>query len=116
VLAEALAKEANTSPQLGFVSGGVSPAQAADPLTLEALAQEKITWRGKPKDLLRVGLADIYVLMGEDVELPAQLEKSRVIRWDIPSPGGKGPAAYRKTVSLLKEKIAGLMGEVSQSA
>ncbi len=114
VLAEALAKEMNTSPKLGFVSAGVSPVEVVDLETVKVLGEENITWRGKPKDVKRIGPVDIFVLMGPEVELPAELEKPAVIKWDIPDPRGKEPAEYRRVVQVLKQKIAELIQEVGQ--
>lgn len=114
VMAEALAKEMNTSPKLGFVSGGIKPAESVDPDTLEALSAENITWRGKPKDVSRIGLADIVVLMDPAIEIPPVLEKAeQIIRWDIPNPRGKGPQAYQSLITSLKDKVKKLMKEVS---
>lgn len=115
VMAEALAKEINESPMMGFVSAGVSPAGAVDPDTVEALGAVNITWRGKPKDVARIGRVDIFVLMAPEVELPAELEKCRIIRWDIPDPGGKGSEEYQRVLQMLKGKIAELIGEVSKN-
>ncbi|MCL6611974.1 MAG: hypothetical protein K6T66_10605 [Peptococcaceae bacterium] len=115
VLAEALAKEINTSPKLGFVSAGVSPGSAVDQGAVDALGAEGIAWRGKPKDLSRIGAADIYVLLGPEVDLPPGLEKARVIRWDIPDPRGKDPAGYRRVINILREKIADLIREVDEN-
>ncbi|MFZ5649860.1 MAG: hypothetical protein ACOY4I_03255 [Bacillota bacterium] len=114
VMAEALAKEINESPRLGFVSAGVSPAGAVDPEAVEALGAENINWRGKPRDVVRIGQVDIFVLMGPEVELPPQIE-GRVIRWEIPRPGGKGAEEYRRLVQIIKEKIAELVGEVTEN-
>lgn len=114
VMAEALAKEINESPRLGFVSAGVSPDGEADPEAVEALGAENITWRGKPKDVARIGQVDIFVLMGPEVELPPQIE-GRVIRWEIPDPAGKGAGEYRRVMQIIKEKITGLIGEVNEN-
>ncbi|MFZ5633332.1 MAG: low molecular weight phosphatase family protein [Bacillota bacterium] len=115
VMAEALAKEINSSPRLGFVSAGVRPAAAADTGAVEALGAENITWRGRPKDLVRIGAVDVFVLMGPEVELPAEMEKAGIIRWDIPDPRGKDPAEYRRVVNILKEKISRLIREVGEN-
>ncbi|MFZ5595520.1 MAG: low molecular weight phosphatase family protein [Bacillota bacterium] len=115
IMAEALAKEINTSPMLGFVSAGISPGGAADPAAVEAMAAQNIVLRGKPKDVMRVGLADIYVLMGPEVYLPEDLEKkARVIRWDIPDPGEKGAEEYQRVIEMLKEKISNIIEEAGE--
>lgn len=115
VLAAALAKEINTSLKLGFVSAGTRPAEAPDPQTLATLEAENITWRSKPKDVSMVGVADIFVLLDPEVELPEQLaERARVIRWDIPRPGGEDAESYRRLARLIKEKVTGLIKEVEQ--
>jgi len=115
VLAEALAKELNTSPKLGFVSAGVNPAGAADPVTVELLAQENIAWRGKPKDVARVGLADIFVLMEHDLEIPSELsERAKVLKWDIAKPAGNNVEEYKKVAAVIRNKVAELIKEVDQ--
>lgn len=115
VMAAALAREINTSPKLGFVSAGVRPAVAPDPQTLETLEAENITWRGKPKDVAMVGMADIFVLLDPEVELPEQLaERARVIRWDIPRPGEKGVEDYPQLLELIKTRVTELIKEVEQ--
>lgn len=81
---------------------------------MEAPGAENINWRGKPKDVTRIGQVDIFVLMGPEVELPPQIE-GRVIRWEIPHPGGKGAEEYRRVVQTIKEKIAELIGGVSEN-
>lgn len=103
VMAEALAKEINTSPRLGFISAGVRPSEAADPGAVEFLEAENIAWRGRPKGLARIGAVDLFVLMGPEVELPGELEKVETIRWDIPDPRGKGPGEYRRVVEPAPE-------------
>lgn len=115
VLAEALAKDINTSPKLGFVSAGTRPADTADPAAAEALEGESITWHGKPKDVARIGLADIFVLMGPEVELPEELKRTRVMQWDIPNPRGKGSGEYRQAIQILREKITELIREVEEN-
>lgn len=114
MMAEALAKEINTSPRLGFVSAGIRPSEAADPGAVEALGAENITWRGKPKDLARIGAVDVFVLMGPEVELPEDLKKVETIRWDIPDPGGNGSGEYQRVLNILKEKIGRLIEEVDE--
>lgn len=115
VLAEALAKDINTSPKLGFVSAGTCPADFVEPVAVEALGAKNIIWHGKPKHLARIGLADIFVLMGPEVELPEELKKTRIIQWDIPDPRGKGFEEYQQVVSILKEKITELIQEVEEN-
>lgn len=115
VLAEALAKDINTSPKLGFVSAGTSPVDSVESLVIEALAAENITWHGKPKNITRSGLADIFVLMGPEVELPEELKKARFIQWTVPNPAGKGLDDYREVIKILKEKITALMREVEEN-
>lgn len=112
VLAEALAKEMNTSPKLGFVSGGISPAGAIDAQTVEVLGKENISWRGRPKDVARIGAADFNVLMGPEVEIPKELIRGEVIQWDIRNPNGKGLGEYQQLLNILKEKVAKLIKEV----
>jgi len=70
VLAEALAKEMNTSPKLGFVSGGISSADAVDPQTMEALGKENISWRGKPKDVARISIIHVVNAKKETYNFP----------------------------------------------
>jgi len=113
VMAEALAKEINTSSNIGFVSGGTSPNDTADTQTVEVLGKENIPWRGRPKDVARIGVADLYVMMGPEVEIPKELIKGEVIQWDIPNPVGKGLQEYQQVASMLKEKVAELIKEVS---
>jgi len=112
VMAEALAKDLGISPRFGFVSAGTDPADAVEPGTLAALAAENITWHGKPKPLTRIGLADIFVLMGPEVELPEEFTRTRVVRWDVPDPAGGDAASYRLVTGILREKIAELVKEV----
>lgn len=114
VMAEALAREINTSHKLGFISAGVSPSAVIDPLTLEALGSENIYWRGKPKDIAKIGQVDIFVLMGPEVELPPGLESCSTIRWDIPLPGTKDLMEYRRLINILKDRITLLIGEAGQ--
>lgn len=115
VLAEALAKDINTSPKLGFVSAGTSPADCVDPVVVEVLAAENIIWNGKPRHLARIGLADIFVLMGLEVKLPGELAKIRMSQWNIANPVGKGLSDYRQVVDVLKIKIAELIKEVEKN-
>ena len=115
VLAEALAKDINKSPKLGFVSAGTRPADFVEPAAVEALGAENIIWHGKPKHLARIGLADIFILMGPEVELPEELKKARIIQWDIPNPAGKGFEEYRQVANILKEKITELIQEVEEN-
>lgn len=115
VLAAALAREINTSPKLGFVSAGTRPAEAPDPLALATLEEENITWRGKPKGVNMVGVADIFVLLDPEVELPEQLaERARVVRWDIPRPGKNDATSYRQLAGQIREKVESLIKEVEQ--
>lgn len=114
-MAEAMAKEINDSPRLGFVSAGVLPEESVDPDTVKALGEKNITWRGKPKSIARIGQADIYVLMGPEVVLPSELENSKVIRWEIPDPRGKNIGEYRRVLQILKKSIIQLIGEVSEN-
>lgn len=115
VLAEALAKDINTSPKLGFVSAGIQPADSVEPAVVKILAAENITWPGKPKDVARVGLPDIYVLMGPEVELPEELKRARIIQWDIPDMRGKGVLEYQQVIKTLREKIQDLIKEVDEN-
>ncbi len=115
MLAEALAKEINTSSKLGFVSAGINPASEINPNVLEALQEENIAWRKKPKDIKMMGKADIIVLMGPEVELPHGIRKdATVIQWDVPSPNGRGVKDCIHTAKTLKVKINELIEEVTE--
>lgn len=114
ILAEALARELNGAPNLVFFSAGTHPAPGVDPEALAVLQEEKISWKGRPKSIAKLGPVDVLVAVGPEVVLP-ELPEAKIVRWDLPDPKGKEMAEYRKTAEKIKEKIKELVQEVAEN-
>ena len=110
-MAEALARKLSKSPNIEFVSMGTHPEQEVDPKALEVLREENIIWRSKPKGVQDKEPIDVVVTMGCEVECPT-IQDAKRIDWDIPDPHGKDIEDYRKTLSIIKEKVTELLKEV----
>jgi len=110
-MAEALAKKMSDRPNLEFISMGTDPADEVAPEAVQVLKEEGILWRAEPKGIQDGEPIDIAVSMGCDVGCPV-IPGAERIEWEIPDPKGKGIEAYRETLAILKEKIAGLPKEI----
>ena len=110
-IAEALARKLCPSPKLRFISAGTQPADEIAPKAQQVLAEEGITWRGKPKKLPDKEGIDVVVTMGCAVECPV-IPGAKVIAWGIPDPKGKDIGEFRRVLSMIKRKILELLEEV----
>ena len=105
-----MAKKLYKNPNLEFVSAGTHSANEVDSGALEILKDEGIIWHGKPKIISDSESIDIVVTMGCEVACPV-IPGAEIIKWDIPDPKGKGIEDYRKTLSIIKEKITKLLSK-----
>jgi len=110
-MAEALARKMSTRPNLEFVSMGTRPAREVARETLQVLREEGITWRGKSKGIRDNEPVDLVVTMGFEVACPAAPEARRM-DWDIEDPYNQGIEVYRRTLHIIKEKVAELLKEI----
>jgi len=110
-MAEALAKKFSKDSGFEFISIGTDQASEVDKMALEVLREENIVWNGKPKIVPDKEQIDIVVTMGCEVKCPV-IHGAKRIDWTIPDPKGKDIENYRRTLSIIKEKIMELLKEL----
>ena len=103
-IAEAWAGKMWSRSDVEFVSAGTHPAKSVDPLAIEVLREEGISWQGSPKFFHQIGQPDVLVTMGCDVVCP-HIPGVRTVEWDIPDPRGKGVEAFRRVMQVIREHL-----------
>jgi len=111
-LAEALAKEFFSRPNIIFFSTGTHPAAVVDPGAVIALKTLGINWQGYPKEFSEIPVPDIIITMGCDVECPV-VPTAKTIAWDLKDPKGQGTEAYAKTIAIIREKLEKIAADIS---
>lgn len=102
------------------VSAGTAPGGAVNPVAVEAMREVGIDMTSHhPKQLTpeRANAADCILTMGCGVEAdmcPAGTYISE--DWGLPDPHGKGIEAVRPVRDAVREKVAGLIAELSATS
>ena len=100
--------------RVGVFSGGSEPADAVNPVAIEAMAEKGIDITGHEPQRWTdeiIGAADVVVTMGCGDTCPVFPGK-RYVDWELDDPSGKPLDQVRPIRDEIERRVRGLLGEL----